>query len=141
MPGIIPSVLALLVAALSLTAGSAQAGDDPKVDCANAMSTVEMNFCGEKELDVADAAMNEIYKKAIAAIPGLASDKPYDAKSWEEALRGSQRSWVAFRDAECKTHLPMFWSGGTGTTAEVLGCMTELTKNRTEQLKNRYEQN
>ncbi len=114
-------------------------GADPKVDCENAMSTVEMNFCGEKELEKADAALNAAYKKALASIPELAGEKPYDAKSWEEALRASQRAWVAFRDAECKDHVPMFWTGGTATTGEVLGCMTEMTKNRTDQIRKLYE--
>jgi uncharacterized protein YecT (DUF1311 family) len=33
----------------------------------------------------------------------------------------------------------MFWTGGTGATAEILGCMTEKTEARTKELKARYE--
>jgi uncharacterized protein YecT (DUF1311 family) len=86
-----------LLAALALAPSAIRA--EEKIDCANAMSTVEMNFCAEQELNKADAALNETYKKALAAIPEMATEKPYDAKSWEEALRASQRAWVAFRDA------------------------------------------
>jgi uncharacterized protein YecT (DUF1311 family) len=134
--------LCLCLAALFSAPASSRAEDqdaEPRIDCDNAVSTVEMNFCGEKELEKADAALNAAYKNAIAGIPELASEKPYDTKSWEEALRASQRAWVAFRDAECKDHVPMFWTGGTGATGEVLGCMTEMTKNRTVQLKELYE--
>ena len=78
--------------------------------------------------------MNAIYKKALASIPSLASEKPYDAKSWLDKLRASQRAWVAFRDAECKDLVPMSWSGGTGTSGAVLGCMSGMTKVRTKDL-------
>ncbi|MGQ0457652.1 MAG: lysozyme inhibitor LprI family protein [Hyphomicrobium sp.] len=115
------------------------AGDDTKLDCENAMSTHDLNACAGREFETADAAMNEAYKKALAAIPSMASDPPYDAKSWEAALRASQRAWVAFRDAECQGHVAMFWTGGTGATADIIGCETEMTKARTEALKARYE--
>ena len=63
---------------------------------------------------------------------------PYSAQAWETELRTSQRAWIAFRDADCKGLVPMEWSGGTGTSYAVLGCMTALTKARTEALAERY---
>ena len=139
-----PAFLALcvclgIVSAVPAPSRAQDQGAEPKADCNNAMSTVEINFCLEKEFDKADAALNADYKKAIAKIPKMASEKPYDAKSWEDALRASQRAWVTFRDAECKDHVPLFWMGGTGATGEVLSCMTEMTKSRTTQLKELYE--
>jgi uncharacterized protein YecT (DUF1311 family) len=139
-----PALLALCLClgAIFAVPIPSRAGDndaEPKIDCDDAISTVELNFCSEKELDKADAALNAAYKKAIARIPELAAEKPYDAKSWEDALRASQRAWVAFRDAECKDHGTMFWTGGTGATGDALNCMMEMTKNRTVQLKELYE--
>lgn len=128
-----------LLLALTLNAPACFAGNKENIDCNNAMSTVEMNYCAGEDFEKADAELNALYAKAIAAIPGMATEKPYDAKSWEEALRGSQRAWVAFRDAECGGHVPMFWGGGTGTTVDVLGCKTSLTQARSKELKDRYE--
>lgn len=122
-----------------LTATPVVAEQPPKVDCDNAMTTYAMNVCAERSYDKADAVLNAAYKRALAAVPKLATEKPYDAKSWEEALRKSQRAWLAYRDAECKEHVPMHWSGGTGTTAEVLGCMETLTEARTKALGERYD--
>ncbi|MEZ5900844.1 MAG: lysozyme inhibitor LprI family protein [Hyphomicrobiaceae bacterium] len=110
-----------------------------EIDCQNAMSTAEINVCADKEFDAADKELNAAYRSALAAIPGMASEKPYDAKSWEAALRASQRAWVAFRDAECVDHLAFFWQGGSGASADIIGCKTELTKARTQELKERYE--
>lgn len=108
------------------------------IDCANAQNTIEINFCADREYAAADAALNDIYKQALAAIAKSDGEKPYDPKSWEAALRASQRAWIAFRDADCKGLEPMQWSGGTGTTGAVLGCMTQLTQERIRVLKERF---
>ena len=68
--------VAVFVATASCWAGDA---DDEKLDCANAMSTRDMNLCAGQEFEKADAALNAYYSKALAAIPGMASEKPYDA--------------------------------------------------------------
>lgn len=109
------------------------------IDCANASSTVELNFCAGKDFDKADAELNAAYKKALAAIPGLAGEKPFEARSWENALRASQRAWLAYRNAECDKHVPMFWGGGTGTSSAVIGCKTQKTRARIEELKEQYD--
>lgn len=124
---------------LILSGFPALAVDAQNIDCANAFTTVEMSYCAGEELERADAELNRLYEKALAAIPGLASDKPFDPKSWEDALRASQRSWMAFRDAECDQHVPMFWGGGTGTSSAVLGCKTEKTRSRIKELKALYD--
>ena len=106
--------------------------------CDTSMATAELNACAETELTKADAALNEIYKKALTHIAANGGDKPYDSKSWEEALRKSQRAWVAYRDADCKDLVPMSWTGGTATSGEVLGCLKEKTEARAKDLKDRY---
>ncbi|MFN0218138.1 MAG: lysozyme inhibitor LprI family protein [Hyphomicrobium sp.] len=130
--------LPAIFSALIFTSVATRAEDEPKIDCGAALSTFEMNACAEKDFAAADAALNDIYKIALAAVPEMAGDAPYDAKSWEAALRASQRAWVAFRDAECHGHVPMFWTGGTGATADILGCQTSMTNERIKALKERY---
>ena len=127
-----------VLAALIATAGARAADAEAPVDCSKAMATAELNQCAETELTKADAALNEIYKKALTHIAANGGDKPYDSKSWEEALRKSQRAWVAYRDADCKDLVPMSWTGGTATSGEVLGCLKEKTEARAKDLKDRY---
>lgn len=131
---------AALAAALLAAIAPAVAEDaDPPIDCANATSTVEMNFCAEKDYNAADAKLNDAYSRALAHIAQNGGEKPYDAKSWEDALRASQRAWVAFRDADCKGLVPMSWGGGTGTTSAILGCMHSKTEARIKELNELYE--
>lgn len=108
------------------------------VDCANASSTVEINFCAEKDFDAADKALNRAYEAALARIRTRDLERPYDRASFEEAMRSAQRAWVAFRDADCKDLTAQEWAGGSGTSAAVLGCMTEKTIMRTKELKERF---
>ena len=128
----------LLITAIALLALAVPAHAGEAIDCTNATATFELNACAEKELVKTDAAMNEVYKKVLAYVAKSEGEKPYDAKSWEDALRASQRAWVAFRDAQCKGLVPISWSGGTGTTAEVLGCMAGMTKARSKELGELY---
>lgn len=113
---------------------------EPDIDCGNAASTYEMNECAGRDYEKVDAELNRVYKAALAAIPEMAVDEPrFNAKSWEAALRASQRAWIAYRDAECDEHVPMSWSGGTGTTVAVISCKTGLTEERTKALREHYE--
>jgi uncharacterized protein YecT (DUF1311 family) len=122
-----------------LSAGLIAYGGGPviaerRADCDKAMSTADLNMCSERIFQAADARLNATFVKAIDVIRKTNGDKPYDPDSWEKALRASQRVWVAFRDADCKGFVPMSWSGGTGTTSAVLGCMTSRTEARTKEL-------
>jgi len=127
--------------ALMLVAGllaSLPARADPPIDCDNARNTIENNYCAEQALDAADQKLNEVYEKVLAHISESGSDEPYDSKSWEKTMREAQRAWIAFRDADCKGAVPMEWSGGTATSAAVLGCMTQKTETRAHELAERY---
>jgi uncharacterized protein YecT (DUF1311 family) len=125
------------VAALGI-AGTTKAQVPNPIDCNRASSTIEMNYCSERAFEKADAKLNEAYQAVLKHIRANGGEAPYDSKSWEEALRASQRAWIAYRDAECNGLVPMEWSGGTGTTTAVNGCMSELTEARTKVLKERY---
>ena len=140
-PATTPSALAAGAFALLLCQSAPSAAEpEPKVDCTNPTSTVEMNSCADRDFATADAALNATYRMALKRIHSLASDPPFDAARFEAALRRSQRAWIAFRDAECKDHVPMFWGGGTGTTVAVLGCMIVMTKSRTRELEDAYSE-
>jgi uncharacterized protein YecT (DUF1311 family) len=129
--------LSLVFAVCALASNPASAED--KVDCANAVTTADLNSCAAQDFDAADAALNAVYKKIIS---DFAVDEPENAennKKWIEALRVSQRAWVAFRDADCDKLTAFEAGGGSATTGAIYGCLTEMTQARTKDLKARYE--
>ena len=126
------------IAGLMLAFGGSASGAEA-VDCANAMSTYEMNACADKDLAADDAALNAAYAKALADIAKHNAPAPYDRKTYEQALRMAQRAWIAYRDADCKGVVPMAWGGGTGTTLAVLGCLSAKTQTRTKELTEMFE--
>lgn len=79
----------------------------------------------------ADATLNATYRRALARERAKGSDAG-------EALIVAQRAWVAFRDAEC-------WSTSFGSRTgsihpmEEAMCRASLTRQRTLQLKARYD--
>lgn len=142
VPLMLPLMLSLMAMAMTVLGASTPLAAEERIDCADPSSTVEMNHCAGLELETADKALNAVYQAALKAIPGMAmgDDMPnFNAKAWEKALRESQRAWVAYRDAECDGHTPMFWTGGSGTASAVLGCRSRMTKERTNALKQHYE--
>lgn len=131
------------VAALFLSASlaSAQVGE-PEVDCDNAMAQIEMNICANRDYEAADTELNTIYKKAMAA----AQNMDVQAKEMGEhyvgavdALKRAQRSWIGYRDGQCE--LAGFEArGGSMEPMLVSGCLADLTRKRTTELKTVYEQ-
>lgn len=131
---------AALIVSFIIACAPHPAAAQESIDCDNAQTTYEMNMCADRDFVEADRELNKVYQRAIQSIQNSDLDPPYNAKSWEAAMRSAQRAWLAYRDEDCKNLMPMEWSGGTGTTAAVVGCMTKKTKDRIDDLKERYDE-
>ena len=131
-----PLLLAITAAMAAAPMALAQVPDP--IDCNRAATTVELNYCADREYQNADAALNDAYRQVLEHVKSSQGEPPYDAESWESELRAAQRAWIAFRDADCKGLTPMEWGGGSGTTLAVLTCMIEATRARTRSLQERY---
>jgi uncharacterized protein YecT (DUF1311 family) len=109
---------------LLLAGAPARADDADGIDCNNAMAQNDMNICADKDYRQADAALNRTYKETL---------KGEDAHT-ADLLRKAQRAWIAFRDAEC-VYQNAENEGGSIYPMVYAGCLTRLTKLRTQQLK------
>ncbi|MDL2405345.1 lysozyme inhibitor LprI family protein [Rhizobium calliandrae] len=120
-----------------LMCGSANAqndSDQPKVDCNNAQTQMDMNICAQRDYDEADKALNEQYKRTRAAMVATDADLDVDQKGAEEALIKAERAWVDYRDGQCEAE-GFEARGGSMEPMLVSGCKATLTKQRTEELK------
>lgn len=91
--------------------------------CADPQDQATMNQCADKDYKAADAELNAQYGKIIARL----ADNP-DAK---QLLIAAQRSWIAYRDAECAFRASGV-AGGSIYPYVLLQCTTELTNLRLE---------
>jgi uncharacterized protein YecT (DUF1311 family) len=125
----------LVLAYLLIGPGAALAQD---VDCANAPTQVDLTDCAGQDWDRADAELNAVYAKAVAAVKEIDSNLEADLKGAEDALRTAQRAWIAYRDAACETD-GFLMRGGTAEPMLVYGCLARLTEERTAHLRNLAE--
>ena len=96
----------------------------------HAQSQAEMNAGARADFLKADAELNQIYEALLKKLPNTVA---------KEKLKQTQRAWIAFRDAEAAFEAD---EAGRGTMAAALlyGTKTELTEQRTKQLKSRLEE-
>ena len=120
---------------LALLAGSAFAHDaEPKVDCANAMTQMDINICANEEYEAADKALNVQWAKTRKVMAEWDADIDAENRGAVDSLMKAQRAWIDYRDGQCDAVGYSVW-GGTMYPAVVSGCLTELTQKRTEELK------
>lgn len=110
----------------------------PKIDCAKATSTPELNWCSEQELAVADKKLNQAYAQVLKHIASADAMPKEQRQKWTDAVREAQRRWIAFRDHDCGEVIGYEWFGGTGMTGAMLGCKIEKTTARTKEFQERY---
>lgn len=86
----------------------------------------------------ADAALNVQYRATMAAMKAIDAGGPApDAgpgPTYQAALLASQRSWLAYRDAQCLLAGYEF-RGGSAQGMAHQQCMTDLTRRRTAELR------
>lgn len=133
-----------LAAALGLVSGLAvlPAGaeeEQPSIDCENASTTVEMNYCGEQEYLKVDAELNRVYQEIYKGIDSHDDVEAERIKGWKDALKAAQRAWVDFKEKDCGELIGYEWYGGTGAGSASYGCLIQKTETRIKELKERYE--
>ncbi len=136
----LPFLAACAAFMLSLSLAAAQ-NDQPDVDCDNATTQMELNICAGRDYQEADDELNAVYKKAVAAAETMDRElKDIDEQlvGALDALRRGQRAWIGYRDGQCD--LAGFEArGGSMEPMLVSGCLADLTRKRTAELKAFYE--
>ena len=113
----------LVLACLSLPATAQE------VDCANAVTQMDMNQCAYDDWEAADAELNDAYGQAMVLLQGWDADLPKDEQGGAQALKEAQRAWITFRDKACEAE-GYAMKGGSAEPLLVYGCMRQLTEER-----------
>nr|WP_165909267.1 lysozyme inhibitor LprI family protein [Shinella sp. JR1-6] len=115
---------------------AAQDGE-PEVDCQNAQAQIEMNICAGRDYEAADEELNAAYKVTMAAARRMDEQAREMGEHYVgavDALKRAQRAWIGYRDGQCE--LAGFEArGGSMEPMLVSGCLADLTRKRTAELK------
>jgi uncharacterized protein YecT (DUF1311 family) len=95
-----------------------------KQDCAEAVSTAEMQICANQLYQEADAELNQVYRQLNAQLSAQRKTQ----------LKASQQAWLAFRDKNAVFAAGVAEGGSMASLVEITE-LTALTKSRTEQLR------
>ncbi len=128
-------IFPVLVAALS---GAGQVHADDAIDCKDPPDQNSMTRCAGLDYEKADKELNALWPSIKASAEE--SDKGASAEDggYLKALMASQKTWLAFRDAEC-TWQGFQSHGGSMEPMLVNGCLAAVTKDRIKQLKENQE--
>ena len=125
---------AFLCSAVFAAAVPAFADDEPDVDCQSPQPQMEMTYCAEQDFVAADELLNEQYTLTRQAMKDWDKEAIDGLGRAADVLLASQRAWLAFRDAQCAFYGYQA-RGGTMEPMLIYGCLGELTRQRTLQLK------
>jgi len=123
-----------IAAAVLLVFALPALAQEPKPNCKNPITQMEMTYCEEQELNAADKILNVEYQKARKAMKTWDADAEANLKGAEDALVKAQRAWVAYRDAQCASYGYQA-RGGSMEPQLIYGCQADLTRKRTAELK------
>ncbi len=90
---------------------------------ARAQTQTEMNVGADRGLRAADAGLNLVYRALVAKARPAGKAK----------LRAAQRSWLAYRDAQCAFET-IGTAGGSIHPMVLSGCLEKLTRDQTARL-------
>lgn len=115
----------------------ASAQQETPLDCANAVTQMDMNQCAYLEHQAADKILNRVYKQAMAD----ARQQDVDALEMGpnmvgavNALKKAQRAWIDYRDGTCKG-MGFKARGGSLEPLLVESCLKDMTETRTKELR------
>jgi uncharacterized protein YecT (DUF1311 family) len=124
-----PTIVAALFSMLLLGGPSINAQKQKKNDpCADPQSQAEMTQCAANAYKAADAVLNQVYPKLMA----LLNDEE------KAQLKTAQTAWLKYRDANCDFVADQY-KGGSMRPMIYAGCLEDVTKNRTTELKTQIE--
>ena len=98
---------------------------DQEVDCNKAISTIEINYCLGKELEIQTKKMEHYLNESF-------KHNSHDSEL-VESIKAAQKLWDEYSSAHCDSIYTM-WREGSIRNTMAITCQTKLTKKRTHEI-------
>lgn len=129
----VPMQLAPLLTALAL-AGTCTAS--AALDCAKAVTTLDMNACAADDVKAVDARLNAVYQRIMKNL-SKPNEPGANYAEMKATLLDAQRLWARFREADCKAIYTRDEAGSIRNLS-ALSCKKERAEQRIKELES-YE--
>ena len=103
-------------------------------NCKDPQTEIDINICASRAVKSAEVRMTRQYISLAARMKRMDAEEP----GYFAALLESQRSWLKYREAQCRFE-GYTTRGGTAESLNVDGCRKNLTDKRTNDLKSLLE--
>lgn len=113
-----------IAALLSISGLSAVSISAHALDCNNSSTQSDMDQCATQALNQADAELNQTYIDYRNRLN----------KAQQNQIRDVQLAWIKYRDLSCK-YASSSSTGGSAHGMALQSCLTEKTRQRTQELK------
>ena len=125
-----PGIALVFCSTMWLAGISVSAQKQKKPDpCANPQTQTEMTQCAADAYKAADAVLNQVYRQLVAKLDD-------DEKA---QLKEAQTAWLKYRDTNCDFVADQY-KGGTMRPMIYAGCLADVTKNRTSELREQIKE-
>ncbi|WP_158784137.1 lysozyme inhibitor LprI family protein [Pantoea sp. BAV 3049] len=124
-------VLFVATVGLFLLSGAAQAMED----CSKKTSDPEVYTCAESNRAAAEKELNKEYSEAKKRIDETFSDQADVKKEYLPVFLEAQRSWLKYRDNQCKMFAHVAAKNSNPYTVFTNNCVAKLDEARTKELK------
>ena len=104
---------------------------DDALNCKDPQDQNSMTQCAALDFEKADKELNKIWPKLKSDAQG--NDQGTGKTEYVDALLASQRTWLAYLEAQCKWQ-GFDMHGGSGEPMLYYGCKARLTSERIKEL-------
>ena len=117
--------------ALAFILMTTSARADDALNCKDPQDQNSMTQCAALDFEKADKELNKIWPKLKSDAQG--NDEGTGKHEYADALLASQRTWLAYLEAQCKWQ-GFDMHGGSGEPMLYYGCKARLTTERINEL-------
>ncbi|AIA70989.1 lysozyme inhibitor LprI family protein [Pectobacterium atrosepticum] len=104
-------------------------------DCANPSASAEVDSCAKQGKEATEQALNKAWSEAKGRITTTYKVDDKLQKEYQQNLVDSQRGWLKYRDSQCKMQAFLAEEGTTAHDTLTNNCISDIDKQRIEQLK------
>lgn len=108
------------------------------MNCDDQVTQFDINYCANEAYVEADAALNATYKTVMSHMvemdKDIAETMGAEYAGAVETLKKAQRAWIGYRDGQCELS-GYSARGGSMEPMLVSQCLADLTKKRTQEMK------